>query len=77
MAAVGESVESSTGEPVASDHFGPVLEWEVGGDDNAVAFVSGRDHFEEKFSAPDLLAGTQPNSSRIKRPSLPRKGRIR
>ena len=39
MAAVGEPVERSPGEPLAPENLGPVLEWKVRGDDQAVAFI--------------------------------------
>ena len=36
---MGESVESGSGEPFVAEHFGPLFETEVGGEDDAGAFV--------------------------------------
>ena len=49
MAAVGQAVESGSGQSFAAEHFGPVFERQVRRDDDAVAFVRGADDIEQKF----------------------------
>ena len=46
---VGEAVEQSSGEPFGSKHLDPVLKGQIGGDDDAGAFVSAADDIEEQF----------------------------
>src|SRR5439155_23733336 len=49
--AMGEAIEGSAGEPFGSEDFGPGFEGQVGGDDEAGAFVGGGDDVEEQFGA--------------------------
>ncbi len=49
MDAMGEAVEQSAGEPFGSKHLDPVLEGQIGGDDEAGALVSATDYVEEQF----------------------------
>ena len=44
-----QPVQESSGEPLAAHHFGPLFEGEVGGDDDAGAFVGPADDLEEEF----------------------------
>ena len=50
-AAVGEPVEGGAGESFGSEDLGPGFEGQVGGDDEAGAFVGGGDDVEEQFGA--------------------------
>jgi len=43
---VGEAIEGSSGEAFAAEDFGPVLEREVRGDDEAVPLIGSRDDIE-------------------------------
>ena len=56
VTSVGEPVEGCAGEPFGAEHFGPVLERQVGGDDQAGAFVGSTDDIEEQFG-PQLAGG--------------------
>jgi hypothetical protein len=47
--AVGQPVEHGPGEPFAAQHLGPVFEREVGGDQEAGAFVSASHDIEEQL----------------------------
>jgi hypothetical protein len=47
VAAVREPVQRRACEPFAAENVGPVLEGQVGRDDQAVAFVRGGDDVEE------------------------------
>ena len=49
--AMGEAVEHGAGEAFVAEDLGPVLEGQVGGDDEALAFVGAADDFEEEFGA--------------------------
>ena len=51
MAAMREPVERGPGQAFATQDLDPRLEGQVGGDDEAGAFVSGADHIEEKLGA--------------------------
>ncbi len=46
VAAMCEPVEGGSGEAFAAEHFGPVLEGQVGGDEKALALISPADHLE-------------------------------
>lgn len=48
---MGESVEDGTGEAFVAEDLGPVFERQVGGEDDARAFVGVGDDIEQKFSA--------------------------
>ena len=58
-AAVSETIEGGSGEPFVAEHFGPLFETEVGGEDDAGAFVGGGNHIEEKFGS-GLAGGDVP-----------------
>ncbi len=49
LAAVREPVEGGAGESFGSEDFGPGLEGQVGGDDQAGAFIRGGDDVEEQL----------------------------
>mgnify|MGYP001614518690 CR=1 FL=1 len=51
VAAMREPVERGPGQAFAAQDLHPLLERQVGGEDQAGAFVSGADHIEEKFGA--------------------------
>jgi len=44
-----EAIESRSGQVFAAEDFGPVFERQVRGDNDAVSFVRGADHVEQKF----------------------------
>ena len=46
---VGEAVEKGSGEPLAAQDLGPLLERQVGGDNQAGAFVGPADDLEEEL----------------------------
>jgi len=46
---MGETVEEGAGEPFGSKNLDPVLEGQIGGDDEAGALVSATDYVEEQF----------------------------
>ena len=46
---MGEAIEQGSGEPFTSQDLGPFLKREVGGDNQAGAFVSPADHFKQQF----------------------------
>jgi len=48
---MGEPVEGRAGEPLAPQDLGPVLERQVGGDDETVAFVGRVDDVEQQLGA--------------------------
>jgi ABC-type sulfate transport system permease subunit len=48
---VGEAVQEGSGEPFVAHHLDPVLEGQVGGDDQAGAFVGAADGLKEQFAA--------------------------
>ena len=48
---VGEPVEQRTGQPLAAQHLGPVLERQVGGDDRGATLVSLGEHLEQQLGA--------------------------
>ena len=54
--AVGEAVQQGAGQPFGAEHLGPGLERQVGGDDQAEAFVGAADDLEEQLGA-DLGEG--------------------
>ena len=49
MDAVGQSVEQGPGHPFVAQDFGPLLEGQVAGEDEALAFVGATDDIEEQF----------------------------
>ena len=46
---MSEAIESGPGQSFAAEHFGPVFERQVRGDNDTVAFVGRADHVEQKF----------------------------
>ena len=44
-------IEGGSGEPFVAQHFGPLLEAEVGRQHDAGAFVGGGNHVEEEFGS--------------------------
>ena len=53
MASVGQPIQGCSGEPFAAEHFGPVLERQVGSHDDTGSFVGGANHIKEQFG-PEL-----------------------
>jgi len=49
--AMGEPVEHGAGQPFTAEHLGPVFKGQVGGEDQAGAFVGAADDIEEQFRA--------------------------
>ncbi len=49
--AVGNAVEQRAGEAFVSEDLGPLLEGQVGGEDEALAFVGAAYYVEEEFGA--------------------------
>ena len=47
--AVGESVNHGLGEPGVGEDLGPLAEWQVGGDDQAAAFVAFGEDLEDEL----------------------------
>src|SRR5215210_3531031 len=47
--AVGEAVDDGLGEPGVGEYLGPLAERQVGGDDQAAAFVSFGEDLEDEF----------------------------
>ena len=56
VAAMGEAVERRAGQALAPEYLGPILERQIGRDDQAVAFVGRGDHIEQEFR-PGLAGG--------------------
>ena len=48
---MGEPVERRAGEPLAPQDLGPVLERQIGGDDETVALVGRADDVEQQLGA--------------------------
>ena len=48
---VGEAVKQSAGEPLGSEDVGPLVEGEVGGDQDGAPFVALAEDLEEQFRA--------------------------
>ena len=46
---MGQAIQSGPGQTFAAQDFGPVFERQVRGNNDAVAFVRGADHVEQKF----------------------------
>ena len=46
---MGEAIQGRSGEPLAAEDLGPVLERQVGRHDQAVPFVGRGDHVEQEF----------------------------
>lgn len=46
---VGKPVEECPGEALGSEDLGPVFEWEVGSDHEALTLIGSADHFKEQF----------------------------
>ena len=51
VAAMGEAIECGAGQSLAAQDFDPLLEGQVGGDDEAGTFIGGADHVEEELGA--------------------------
>ena len=55
--AVGQAVEQRAGQPFAAHHLRPLLEGQIGRDDQAVAFVGPADDVEEQFAVAKGTSG--------------------
>ena len=53
MTAVCQTVECGSCQSFAAEDLGPVLEWQIGRDNQALTFVGRTDHVEQQFR-PDL-----------------------
>jgi len=51
VAPVGESVQEGAGEPFRAEDLGPLVEGEVGGDDEALPLVGPANHLEKELGA--------------------------
>ena len=47
VAPMRQPIEGRSGQPFAAENLGPVLEWQIGGHDQAVALVGCGDHVEQ------------------------------
>ena len=54
--AMGDAVKQGAGESLVDEDFGPLFKGQVGGHDDASAFVGAADDFEEEFG-PGLAEG--------------------
>ena len=61
---MGEAVQQSAGEPFGAEHVSPLVEGQVGGDQDGASFVALAEDLEEEFRAGGG-PGTKPNSSMI------------
>jgi len=57
MNAVGQTVQQCSRQAFAAQHFSPLLKGQIGGDDQAGAFIGPADHIKEQFP-PVLANGT-------------------
>src|SRR5713226_4355515 len=48
---VGQSVEQRTGQPLGSEHAGPLVEWQIAGDDGGAALVALAEDLEQQLGA--------------------------
>ena len=66
MNVVGEPVKQSAGEPLGAEYVGPLVEGQVGGDQDGAPFVALAEDLEEEFRIPVVERGTKPNSSMMR-----------
>src|SRR6266850_2498136 len=48
---VGQSVEQRTGQPLGPEHAGPLVEWQIAGDDGGAALVALAEDLEQQLGA--------------------------
>lgn len=46
-----QSIQDGTGESCTSKNLDPLIEWQIGRDDDACSFIGGRDDVEEEFAS--------------------------
>ena len=46
---MSKAVEQCPGKALGSDYFGPVFEWEIGSNHEALTLVGSADYFKEQF----------------------------
>ena len=51
VAAVRQPVKRSARQPFATEHLGPILEWQVGRHNQTCPLVGGADNVEQQFCA--------------------------
>ena len=64
---VGETVRQRAGEAFRAKYFGPLIEGQVGGDQDGAPVVALAEDLEEQFRSGGGQGGTKPNSSMISR----------
>ena len=69
---VGEPVKQSAGEPLRAEHVGPLVEGQVGGDQDEAPFVALAEDLEEEFRTgggprheAQLVDDEQPEAGRL------------
>src|SRR6202040_581263 len=48
---VGQSVEQRTGQPLRPEHAGPLVEWQIAGDDGGAALIALAEDLEQELGA--------------------------
>ena len=48
---VRQAVEERTGEPLGAESFGPLVEWQIAGDERGATLIAQGDHLEQQFGA--------------------------
>jgi len=48
---VGQSVEQRTGQPLGPEHAGPLVEWQIAGDDGGAALIALAEDLEQELGA--------------------------
>ena len=48
---MGPAIQQCARQPFAAQHFGPLFEGQIGGDDQTAAFIRPADHVEESFGS--------------------------
>lgn len=46
---MGEPVEEGSGEALGAEDLGPVFEWQIGSDHEALTLIGSADYFKEQF----------------------------
>src|SRR6202049_4784774 len=55
---VGQPVEQRTGQPLGPEHAGPLVEWQIAGDDGGAALVALAEDLEQQLGAGRRQRGT-------------------
>src|SRR5258708_8260912 len=48
---VGQSVEQRTGQPLRPEHAGPLVEWQIAGNDGGAALIALAEDLEQELAA--------------------------